>query len=126
MTRLRPNGRAFSSRAAASRTSRWRPKVAMTKALKVSFIGRSPGACLADVRLLRLPVLRAQCALTRGPGRGLAALPVRRMRRTHSGIFGRFFHLHSIDYARERIAQICSLGARLATAPISQTGSRLW
>jgi len=74
------------------------------------------------------------------------------MRRTHSGIFGRFFHLHSIDYARERIAQICTLGAvcftrvarsqsdqggylqppvrrmrrTLVTAHISQTGSCLW
>jgi len=84
---------------------------------------RVPGACLANVRLLRLPGLRAQRALTHGPGRGLTALPVRRMRRTHSGIFGRSFHLHSIDYARETIAQSCSLGAALATAPISQTGS---
>ena len=78
---------------------------------------------MTNVRLLRLPGLCAQCALTRGPGRGLAALPVRRMRRTRSGIFGRSFHLHSIDYARETIAQSCSLGASLATAPISQTGS---
>src|SRR3954451_1089271 len=54
------------------------------------------GACLTNVRLLR---------------------PAR------SGIFGRSFHLHSIDYARETIAQSCSLGAALATAPISQTGS---
>jgi len=60
------------------------------------FIARLPGACLTNVRLLR---------------------PAR------SGIFGRSFHLHSIDYARERIAQSCSLGASLATAPISQTGS---
>ena len=82
-----------------------------------------PGACLTHVRLLRLPGLRAHCALTRGPGCGLAALPVRRMRRTHSGIFGRSFHLHSVDYARETIAQSCSLGASLATAPMSQTGS---
>src|SRR5205823_2057296 len=35
------------------------------------------------------------------------------------------FHLHSIDYARERIAQICSLRPSLATALISQTGSCL-
>jgi hypothetical protein len=27
------------------------------------------------------------------------------------------------NYARETIAKICSLGAALATAPISQTGS---
>jgi len=55
-----------------------------------------PGACLTHVRLLR---------------------PAR------SGIFGRSFHLHSVDYARETIAQSCSLGASLATAPMSQTGS---
>ena len=40
-----------------------------------------------------------------------------------SGIFLRSFHLHSIYYARETIAKICSLGAALATAPMSQTGS---
>jgi len=33
-----------------------------------------------------------------------------------SGIFGRSFHLHSVDYARETIAQSCSLGDALATA----------
>jgi hypothetical protein len=54
------------------------------------------GACLTNVRLLR---------------------PAR------SGIFLRSFHLHSVDYARETIAKSCSLGAALATAPISQTGS---
>jgi hypothetical protein len=62
---------------------------------------------VTNVRLLRLPVLRAHCALTRGPGCGLTALPVRRMRRTHSGIFLRSFRLHSIDYARETIVKIC-------------------
>jgi hypothetical protein len=40
-----------------------------------------------------------------------------------SGIFRRSFPLHSIDYARETIAEICSLGGALATAIISQTGS---
>jgi hypothetical protein len=50
---------------------------------------------------------------------------VRLLRPTRSGIFGRSFHLHSVDYARERIAQICSLRAGLATAPISHTASGL-
>jgi hypothetical protein len=48
---------------------------------------------IAKICSLGARVLRAYCALTRGPGCGLAALPVRRMRRT------------------------------LATAIISQTGS---
>ena len=56
----------------------------------------SLGACLTHVRLLRPP---------------------------RSGIFLRSFRLHSVDYARETIAKICSLGAALATAPMSQTGS---
>ena len=48
---------------------------------------------------------------------------VRLLRPARSGIFGRSFHLHSADYARERIAKICSLGAGLATAPVSHGGS---
>jgi hypothetical protein len=40
-----------------------------------------PRTRLTNVRLLRL---RANCALTRGPGCGLATLPVQRMRRTRS------------------------------------------
>src|SRR5581483_5410640 len=82
-----------------------------------------PGACLTDDRLLRPRPLRAHCALTFGPGSGLAALPVRRMCRTRSGIFRRSFPLHSARYARETISGICSLGVALATAIISQTGS---
>jgi hypothetical protein len=78
---------------------------------------------LTDNRLLRTRSLRAHCALTIGPGCDLAAPPVRRMRRTPSGIFRRSFALHSIDYARQTIAEICSLGVALATAIISQTDS---
>jgi hypothetical protein len=37
---------------------------------------------IAKICSLGARVLRAYCALTRGPGCGLAALPVRRMRRT--------------------------------------------
>ena len=48
---------------------------------------------------------------------------VRLLRPARSGIFLRSFRLHSGDYARETIAKICSLGAALATAPISHTGS---
>jgi len=48
---------------------------------------------------------------------------VRLLRPARSGIFLRLFHLHSIDYARETIAKICSLGAALATAPIRHPGS---
>jgi hypothetical protein len=48
---------------------------------------------------------------------------MRLLRPPRSGIFLRSFRLHSIDYARETIAKICSLGGALATAIISQTGS---
>jgi hypothetical protein len=65
----------------------------------------------------------AHGALTIGPGCYLAVPPVRRMRRTPSGIFRRSFPLHSFDYARETIAGICSLGGALATAIMTQTGS---
>ena len=50
---------------------------------------------------------------------------MRLLRPARSGIFLRSFRLHSGDYARETIAKICSLGAALATAPMSQTGSSL-
>jgi hypothetical protein len=48
---------------------------------------------------------------------------MRLLRPARSGIFLRSFRLHSAHYARETIAKICSLGAALATAIISQTGS---
>jgi hypothetical protein len=48
---------------------------------------------------------------------------MRLLRPPHSGIFLRSFRLHSIDYARETIAKICSRRVALATAIISQTGS---
>src|SRR5262249_36293060 len=65
-----------------------------------------------------------RCARVAAEGRPGACLTnVRLLRPSSSGIFGRSFHLHSVDYARERIAQTCSLEAALATAPISQTGS---
>lgn len=51
---------------------------------------------------------------------------MRLLRLARSGIFGRFFHLHSIDYVRERIAEMCALRAGLAAASISQPGSYLW
>jgi hypothetical protein len=47
----------------------------------------------------------------------------RLLRSTRSGIFRRSFPLHSACYAREKIAEICSLGVALATAIITQTGS---
>jgi hypothetical protein len=50
---------------------------------------------------------------------------MRLLRPPHSGIFWRSFRLHSIHYARETIAKICSLWVALATAIISQTGSRM-
>jgi hypothetical protein len=55
-----------------------------------------PGVCLANDRLLRPPP---------------------------SGIFRRSFPLHSPRYARETIAESCSLRVALATAIISQTHS---
>jgi hypothetical protein len=48
---------------------------------------------------------------------------MRLLRPPPSGIFQRSFPLHSPRYARETIAEICSLRAALATAIISQTGS---
>jgi hypothetical protein len=48
---------------------------------------------------------------------------MRLLRPARSGIFLRSFRLHSAHYARETIAKICSLGAVLATAIISQTSS---
>jgi hypothetical protein len=48
---------------------------------------------------------------------------MRLLRPARSGIFLRSFRLHGIDHARETIAKICSLGAALATAILSQTGS---
>ena len=56
-------------------------------------------------------------------GQGAWVTHVRLLRPARSGIFGRSFRLHSVDYACERIAQICSLGAALATAPMSHPGS---
>jgi hypothetical protein len=55
--------------------------------------------------------------------RGACLTHVRLLRPARSGIFLRSFRLHSAHYARETIAKICSLGAALATAPMSQTGS---
>jgi hypothetical protein len=48
---------------------------------------------------------------------------MRLLRPPPSGIFRRSFPLHSSRYARETIAEICSLGVALATAIIGQTGS---
>ena len=39
------------------------------------------------------------------------------------GSFRRSFPLHSVNYARETIAEICSMWVALATAIITQTGS---
>jgi len=39
------------------------------------------------------------------------------------GIFRRSFRLHSAPYARETIAETCSMGDALATTPITRTGS---
>jgi hypothetical protein len=54
------------------------------------------GACLSNARLLRPPQI---------------------------GIFLRSFPLHSPRYARETIAESCSIWVALATAIITQTGS---
>jgi hypothetical protein len=48
---------------------------------------------------------------------------MRLLRPPLSGIFRRSFPLHSPRYARETIAEICSLGVTLVTAILSQTGS---
>jgi hypothetical protein len=49
---------------------------------------------------------------------------MRLLRPPPSGIFPRSFPLHSPRYARETIAESCSLGDALATAIMGQTGSR--
>ena len=41
----------------------------------------------------------------------------------HIGIFLRSFRSHRTRYAREMIAEICSMGDALATAIITRTGS---
>ena len=48
---------------------------------------------------------------------------MRLLRPPHIGIFLRSFPLHRVHYAREMIAEICSMWDALATAIISQTGS---
>jgi hypothetical protein len=48
---------------------------------------------------------------------------MRLLRAPHIGIFRRSFRLHSAHYAREMIAEICSMWTALATTIISQTGS---
>ena len=68
--------------------------------------------------------LRTLRALTAGPGCGLAAAPVRRMRRTPSSAsFCDRFPYIGPRYARETIAESCSMRVALATAIIGQTGS---
>jgi hypothetical protein len=47
----------------------------------------------------------------------------RLLRPPHIGIFLRSFRFHSTHYARETIAEICSIWVALVTAPISRTGS---
>jgi hypothetical protein len=49
----------------------------------------------------------------------------RLLRPTLIGIFLRSFPLHSLRYAPETIAESCSIRVALATAIISQTGSKL-
>jgi hypothetical protein len=48
---------------------------------------------------------------------------MRLLRLPHIGIFLPSFRLHSAHYARETIAEICSMWGTLVTAPISRTGS---
>jgi hypothetical protein len=48
---------------------------------------------------------------------------MRLLRPPHIGIFLRSFPSHSTHYARETIAEICSMWGALVTAIISQTGS---
>jgi hypothetical protein len=47
----------------------------------------------------------------------------RLLRPTRIGSFLRSFRLHSPRYARETIAEICSMGVALATMPIDEIGS---
>jgi hypothetical protein len=69
-------------------------------------------------------LLRALRALTDGPGCGVAAPPVRRMRRTpDSASFCDRFPSIEPCYARETIAETCSVWVALATAIIGHTGS---
>jgi len=63
-------------------------------------------------------LLRALRALTTGPGCGLAAAPVRRTRRTPSSasFCDRFPYIASY-YARETIAESCSIWPAVTRAP---------
>ena len=54
---------------------------------------------------------------------GACRTQVRLLRPTRGGIFLRSFPLHNPRYAREMIAETCSPGVALATAPLSPTGS---
>jgi hypothetical protein len=60
----------------------------------------------------------------RGSNQGACLTHARLLRTTRNGSFLRSFPLHSPRYARETIAETCSLGVALATAIMSQTGSR--
>jgi hypothetical protein len=48
---------------------------------------------------------------------------MRLLRPSRIGIFLRSFRSHRTRYAREMIAEICSMGDALATAIITRTGS---
>jgi hypothetical protein len=48
---------------------------------------------------------------------------MRLLRPSRIGIFPRSFRLHGAHHAREMIGEICSMGAVLATAIITRTGS---
>ena len=68
-------------------------------------------------------LLRAHRTLTVGPG-WPSRPPVRRMRRTPaSASFCDRFPYIGPRYARETIAEFCSMGGALVTAIISHTGS---
>src|SRR6266404_1668136 len=73
------------------------------------------------MRLLRH--CAAQSLLRASPGWPSMATRATRASHPPIGIFLRSFHSHSTHYAREMIAEICSMWSALATAIISQTGS---
>jgi hypothetical protein len=72
---------------------------------------------------MKASLVREPCRPTIRAYLGACRTWVRLLRPTRDGIFPRSFPLHSPRYAREMIAETCSPGVALATAPPSPTGS---
>jgi HipA-like protein len=87
--------------------------------------GKSLDAAAAAAKVSKRSLVGLLASLGAECMGALRILPagVRLLRPPRSGIFLRSFPLHSAHYARETIAEICSMGVALAMAPLSPTGS---